>query len=44
MIVFTGDKGLAGEATRHAKASFSEAEVVEFTDYPAMVWTDMAVA
>jgi SAM-dependent methyltransferase len=42
MIVFAGDKGLAGEATRHAKASFSEAEVVEFTNYPAMVWTDMA--
>jgi SAM-dependent methyltransferase len=42
MIVFTGDQGLAGEATRHAKPSFTEAEIVEFADYPAMVWTDMA--
>ena len=42
MIVLAGDKGLAGEATRHAKPSFIEAEFVEFADYPAMVWTDMA--
>jgi SAM-dependent methyltransferase len=42
VIVFAGDRGLAGEATRHAKPSFTEAEIVEFVDYPALVWTDMA--
>jgi hypothetical protein len=42
MIVFSGDKGLAGEATRHAKASFLECEIIEFPNYPAMIWTDMA--
>jgi len=42
MIVFTGDKGLAGEATRHAKASLLDCEIVEFSNYPAMIWTDMA--
>lgn len=42
MIVFSGDKGLAGEATRHAKASFLESEIIEFPNYPAMIWTDMA--
>ena len=42
LIAFSGDAGLAGEAMRQAKPSLAEAEIVEFADYPAAVWTDMA--
>lgn len=42
LLAFTGDGGLCGEAMQRAKPALAGAEIVEFADYPAAVWTDMA--
>lgn len=42
LLVFSGDSGFAGEALQQAKHSLTGAEIVEFADYPAAAWTDMA--
>jgi SAM-dependent methyltransferase len=42
LLAFSGDGGLCGEAMQRVKPAISGAEIVEFADYPAAVWTDMA--
>jgi SAM-dependent methyltransferase len=42
VIAFSGDSGLAGDAMRKARPFLAGAEIVQFLDYPAMAWTDMA--
>ncbi len=42
LLFFSGDAGLTGDAMQHAKAHVSDSEIVEFSDYPAAIWTDMA--
>ena len=42
LLVLSGDAGLAGEAMQHARPHVSGSEIVEFSDYAAAIWTDMA--
>ena len=42
LMIFSGDSGFAGDAMQRAKPLLSGAEIVEFADYPAAAWTDMA--
>lgn len=42
LLIFSGDAGLGGEAMQQARPSVAGARIVEFSDYPAAVWTDMA--
>lgn len=42
LLMFSGDTGLGGEAMRRASPLLAGAQIVEFADYPAAVWTDMA--
>jgi hypothetical protein len=42
LLMFSGDTGLGGEAMRRASPLLTGAQIVEFADYPAAVWTDMA--
>jgi len=42
LLVFSGDGGLCGEAGQAARPSIDGANFVEFQNYPAAIWTDMA--
>jgi SAM-dependent methyltransferase len=42
LLIFSGDAGLGGEAMQRARSLVAGAQIVEFADYPAAVWTDMA--
>jgi SAM-dependent methyltransferase len=42
LLIYSGDTGFAGDAMQQAKPSLAEAEIVEFADYPAAAWTDIA--
>jgi SAM-dependent methyltransferase len=42
LLVFSGDSGLCGEACQAVRPSIEAARFVEFPDYPAAIWTDMA--
>jgi SAM-dependent methyltransferase len=42
LLVFSGDSGLGGTAMQIIRPSIADAELIEFRDYPAMVWSDMA--
>jgi hypothetical protein len=42
LLIFSGDAGLGGEAMQRARPLLAGAQMVDFSDYPAAVWTDMA--